>query len=422
MTSLIAGARQIVTCRGPARARRGREMAELDLVENGSVAVGDTGRIEAVGPYRDLRRRYPGVEVTEVEGVLFPGFVDCHTHAVFGAARLADHERRARGISYKEIAAAGGGILASVNDVRSRTVEELAGLMESRLRALVASGTTTVEVKSGYGLELQSELAQLEAVRRVGAGGGPSLVATFLGAHEVPPEARDDPDAYVSLVIEEMLPAVERQGIARFCDVFCEPGVFTVAQSRRVLEAARQHGMGLKLHADEIDPSGGAELAVELGAASADHLAAISVAGIEALSGSATVAVLLPGTMLFLGSRNQAPARKLLDGGAAVALATDFNPGSSPGVSLPLMSTLGVSQMGLIPAEAIIAITVNGAAAVGMAADRGQISAGFRADMALAAVRDWRELPYWYGVNLISQVWINGVACDSRQWPVNCLG
>jgi imidazolonepropionase len=412
----------VVTCRGPARARRGREMAELDVVEKSSVIVGEAGRVEAVGPYRDLQRRYPGADVTEVEGVLFPGFVDCHTHAVFGAARLADHERRARGISYKEIAAAGGGILASVNDVRNRSAEELAGLMEPRLRALVASGTTTIEVKSGYGLELRSELAQLEAVRRVGAGGGPSLVATFLGAHEVPPEAREDPDAYVSLVIEEMLPAVEQQGIARYCDVFCEPGVFTLAQSRRVLEAARQHGLGLKLHADEIDPSGGAELAVELGAASADHLAAISPAGIEALSGSATVAVLLPGTMLFLGSRKQAPARKLLDSGAAVALATDFNPGSSPGVSLALMTTLGVSQMGLIPAEAIIAITVNGAAGVGMAGDRGQIAAGFRADMALAAVRDWRELPYWYGVNLISQVWINGVACDSRQWPVNCLG
>lgn len=412
----------MVTCRGPARARRGREMAELDLVENGSVVVGDAGRIEAVGRYSDLQREYPGAEVTEVQGVLFPGFVDCHTHAVFGAARFADQERRARGISYKEIAAAGGGILASVNDVRSRTTEELAGLMQGRLMALVASGTTTVEVKSGYGLELETELAQLDAVRQVAASGGPSLVATFLGAHEVPPEARDAPDAYVSLVVEEMLPAVERQGIARFCDVFCEPGVFTVEQSRRVLEAAQTHGLGLKLHADEIDPSGGAELAVELGAASADHLAAISAGGIEALSRSATVAVLLPGTMLFLGSRRQAPARKLLDSGAAVAFATDFNPGSSPGVSLPLMTMLGVSQMGLIPAEAIIAITVNGAAAIGKAGDRGQIAPGFRADLALAAVRDWRELPYWYGVNLISQVWINGVACDSTRWPVNCLG
>jgi imidazolonepropionase len=397
-------------------------MAALDVLDDSSVVVGDNGHIEALGSYRDLRKAHPDAEVLEVEGVLFPGFVDCHTHAVFGAARLADQERRARGISYKEIAAAGGGILASVNDVRTRSAAELAGLMEGRLRALVASGTTTIEVKSGYGLEVESELAQLDAVRLVAAAGGPSLVPTFLGAHEVPPEARDDPDGYVSLVVEEMLPAVERQGIARFCDVFCEPGVFTVEQSRRVLVAARRHGLGLKLHADEIDPSGGAELAVELDATSADHLAAISVGGIEALSGSDTVAVLLPGTMLFLGSRKQAPARKLLDSGAAVALATDFNPGSSPGVSLPLMTMLGVSQMGLTPAEAIIAITVNGSAAVGTVRDRGQIAPGFRADMALAAVRDWRELPYWYGVNLISEVWINGAACHSRQWPVNCLG
>ncbi len=412
----------MVTCRGPARARRGHEMAALDVLDDSSVVVGDNGHIEALGSYRDLRKAYPDAEVLEVEGVLFPGFVDCHTHAVFGAARLADQERRARGISYKEIGAAGGGILASVNDVRARSAAELAGLMEGRLRALVASGTTTIEVKSGYGLEVESELAQLDAVRLVAAAGGPSLVPTFLGAHEVPPEARDDPDGYVSLVVEEMLPAVERQGIARFCDVFCEPGVFTVEQSRRVLVAARRHGLGLKLHADEIDPSGGAELAVELDATSADHLAAISVGGIEALSGSDTVAVLLPGTMLFLGSRKQAPARKLLDSGAAVALATDFNPGSSPGVSLPLMTMLGVSQMGLTPAETIIAITVNGSAAVGTVRDRGQIAPGFRADMALAAVRDWRELPYWYGVNLISEVWINGAACHSRQWPVNCLG
>jgi imidazolonepropionase len=397
-------------------------MAALDVLDDSSVVVGDNGHIEALGSYRDLRKAYPDAEVLEVEGVLFPGFVDCHTHAVFGAARLADQERRARGISYKEIGAAGGGILASVNDVRARSAAELAGLMEGRLRALVASGTTTIEVKSGYGLEVESELAQLDAVRLVAAAGGPSLVPTFLGAHEVPPEARDDPDGYVSLVVEEMLPAVERQGIARFCDVFCEPGVFTVEQSRRVLVAARRHGLGLKLHADEIDPSGGAELAVELDATSADHLAAISVGGIEALSGSDTVAVLLPGTMLFLGSRKQAPARKLLDSGAAVALATDFNPGSSPGVSLPLMTMLGVSQMGLTPAETIIAITVNGSAAVGTVRDRGQIAPGFRADMALAAVRDWRELPYWYGVNLISEVWINGAACHSRQWPVNCLG
>ncbi len=421
MSTIIVGATQVVTCRGPARARRGREMAELDVLSDSAVVIGDDGRIEAVGPYSSVRAEHQEADVTEVSGVLFPGFVDCHTHAVFGTARLADHERRARGIGYKEIAAAGGGILASVRDVRSRGASELAGLMRPRLARLVANGTTTVEIKSGYGLELESELAQLEAIRQVSSDGGPSLVATFLGAHEVPPEFRDDPNRYVSLVVDEMLPAVARQGIARFCDVFCEPGVFTVGQSRRVLQAAVRHGLALKLHADELDGSGGAELAAELGAASADHLASVSRAGIAALSGSEAVAVLLPGTMLFLGSRKQAPARQLLDAGAAVALATDFNPGSSPGMSLPFMTTLGVSQLGMMPSESIVAITVNAAAAIGEAASRGQIAAGFRADLALAAVHDWRELPYWYGVNLIAEVWLKGVACHPSEWPVNCL-
>jgi imidazolonepropionase len=271
-------------------------------------------------------------------------------------------------------------------------------------------------------LQLESELAQLEAIEQLATDGGPDLIPTFLGAHEVPSEARHDPDGYVRLVVDQMLPAVRRQGVARFCDVFCEPGVFTIEQSRTVLEAARRQGLGLKLHADEIDYSGGAELAAAMGAVSADHLAAVSDAGMSALAGSSTVAVLLPGTMLFLGSRNQAPARRLVDAGVAIALATDFNPGSSPGLSLPLMATLGVSQMGLIPAETIIGITVNAAAAVGEAASRGQIAPGFRADLTLIAARDWRELPYWYGVNLVTEVWIEGVACHPRERPVNCLG
>ena len=233
-------------------------------------------------------------------------------------------------------------------------------------------------------------------------------------------EYRDDSDRYVELVVNEMLPVVRRDGLARFCDVFCEPGVFTPQQSRTVLEAAARHGLRPKMHADELDGSGGAELAVELGAISADHLAAISPAGIAALgSAEETVAVLLPGTMLFLGRSGHAPARALVDAGAAVALATDFNPGSSPGMSLPLMAMLGVSQLGLFPAEAITAITVNGAAAVGEAGRRGQLAPGFRADIVLAAVADWRELPYWYGVDLVSRVWVDGVPCHPNLTPVN---
>jgi imidazolonepropionase len=395
-------------------------MRELDVLDDGAVLLADDGRIGAVGATRDLRRAHPDAQVVDVDGVLFPGFVDCHTHAVFGAARLADHERRAHGVGYKEIAAAGGGILSSVRDVRERSPDELTDLTRRRLNHLLALGTTTVEVKSGYGLAVDAELKQLEVTAAV-SNGGPSVVPTFLGAHEVPAEYRSHPDEYVDLVVREMLPAVERQGIARYCDVFCEPGVFTVDQSRRVLEAALRHGMELKIHADELDPSGGAELAAVLGAVSADHLAAISEAGITALAHSETVAVLLPGTMMFLGQRRQAPARRLVDAGAAVALATDFNPGSSPGMSLPLMATLAVSQAGLVPAEAVIAMTANGAAAVGEGHTRGQIAPGFRADLTLVAVRDWRELVYWYGANLVTTVWVAGVACHPGAGSVNFL-
>jgi len=421
VSTLLVGATQVVTCRGPARARRGREMEQLEVLEDAAVLIGDDGLIAAVGSVGELRQRAAGAAIVELEGVLFPGLVDCHTHSVFGSARLADYERRARGIGYKAIAAAGGGILSSVEDVRQRSRDDLVDLTRRRLDRLLRHGTTTVEVKSGYGLQLDAELKQLDVIEAV-ANGGPDLVPTFLGAHEVPAEYRSDPSAYVELVVHEMLPAVQRQGVARFCDVFCEPGVFTVDQSRRVLSAARQHGLGLKLHADELDPSGGAELAVELGAVSADHLAAISDAGIAALAASDTIAVLLPGTMMFLGRSQQAPGRRLIDAGAAVAIATDFNPGSSPGMSLPLMATMAVTQARVLPSEAVTAITVNGAAAVGEAHSRGQIAVGFRADLALAQVHDWRELVYWYGTDLVTEAWVGGVACLLRERPVSFLG
>ncbi len=419
MTTLLLGASQVVTCRGPARARRGAEMADIDVIDNGAIAVGDDGNILDVGRGGDMRAAFPSAEIEEVEGVLFPGFVDCHTHAVFGAPRVEDHERRARGVGYKEIAAAGGGILSSVRDVRAKSPSELEVLTRARLQMLLAQGSTTVEVKSGYGLSLDAELKQLDVIRALHHQ-RPNLIATFLGAHEVPAEYRDDRDGYVDLVVREMLPAVVQHGLARFCDVFCEPGVFTPGQSRTVLTAALEHGLRPKLHADELDGSGGAELAAELNAVSADHLAAISQAGVDALgNASDTAAVLLPGTMMFLGREGRAPARRLIDAGAAVALATDFNPGSSPGMSLPLMTTMGVSQLGLVPAEAVIGITVNGAAAVGEANRRGQLAKGFAADVVLASIADWRELPYWYGVNLVAGVWVGGAACHPSLKPLN---
>jgi imidazolonepropionase len=390
-------------------------MAEVEVLRDAAVLL-DGARIAWLGPRADAP---PADREVEISGVLLPGLIDCHTHAVFGAPRLDDHQRRALGESYQAIAAAGGGILQSVRDVRARDAAELEAVTRARLATLLANGSTTIEVKSGYGLDLETEIKQLRVIRRLAAAQPATLVATFLGAHEVPPEYRGDRAAYVRLVCEEMIPAVARERLARCCDVFCEPGVFTPAEARVILTAAQRHGLALKLHADELEGSGGAELAAELGALSADHLGGISEAGIRALAASGTVAVLLPATMLFLGKRTQAPARRLIEAGAAVALATDFNPGSSPTAGLPLVMALGVSQLGLRHAEALTAVTVNAAAALGLAGERGQLAPGFAADLMVAAVDDWREVAYWMGGNVVSAVWTGGSACPAPTLPVS---
>ncbi len=387
----------------------------MEVLRDAAVLI-DGARIEWVGPRAEAPR---ADRTTEVSGVILPGFIDCHTHGVFGAARLDDHQRRALGEDYKAIAARGGGILQSVRDVRARSEAELEALTRARLATLLAHGATTIEVKSGYGLELEAELKQLRVIQRLSAAQPATLVPTFLGAHEVPPEHRGDRAEYVRLLCEEMIPAVTKGGLARCCDVFCEPGVFSPAEARAILTTAKSHGLALKLHADELDGSGGAELAAELGALSADHLAAVSEAGVRALAASGTVAVLLPATMVFLGKKSQAPARRLLEAGAALALATDFNPGTSPTVSLPLVMALGVSQLGLRHAEALTAVTVNAAAALGLAGDRGQLAPGFRADLVVAAVDDWREVAYWMGANVVSAVWTGGSACPTPTLPVS---
>jgi len=407
----------VVTCRGPARARRGREMADLDIIEQGAVLI-DGPRIRAVGPYAELRAADPAAEVVEVSGVLFPGLVDCHTHAVFGAPRLDDAERRALGEDYQAIAAQGGGIQQSVRDARARTEGDLAALTALRIEALLRHGSTTIEVKSGYGLDLETELKLLRVIGTVGRTVPVTIAPTFL-AHELPSEYRNRRADYVRLVCDEVIPVVARERLASACDVFCEPGVFTPAEARAILTAARRAGLAPKIHADEFAGSGGAELAVEIGARSADHLAAISDAGIAALGASDTVAVLLPATMMLLGGRRQAPARRLLDAGAAVALATDFNPGSSPTVALPLVMALGVGQLGMRYAEVVHAATVNAAAALGLAGSCGQIAPGFRADLVLGSVAEWRELAYWVGANLVTAVWTAGSACLPRSRPVS---
>ncbi len=422
MTDLLfVDASQVVTCAGPPRARRGAEMRDAGVHAGWAVAVRDE-RIVDVGPQAALEREFAGAERIDCRGgVLTPGLVDSHTHAIFGRARYEEQEMRAAGVPYMEIARRGGGIHASVRDTRSRTEDELVALAAPRLMRLASYGTTTVEVKSGYGLTTESELTQLRAIARLSAMLPLRLVPTWLGAHEIPLEYRESGEArasYVKLLIDHMLPAVTREQLAKFADVFCEPGVFTTDETRRILTAARQAGLALKLHADELEPAGGAELAAQLGATSADHLAAISPRGIEALAGSQTVATLLPGTMLFLGKGTQAPARALIDSGAAVALATDFNPGTSPTVNFPLMLTLGVSQLRMSVAEVMLAATVNGAAALDLAERVGQLAAGFSADLALFDAEDVRELPYWYGDRRCRGSWVRGKPCHPYELPL----
>ncbi|WP_411282398.1 imidazolonepropionase [Gemmatimonas sp.] len=412
--TLFVNAAQTVTCAGPARARCGAEMQDAGIQVGVGVAVqGD--RIVAVDEDDALRRRFPSAaEVDCDRGVLAPGFVDSHTHTVFGRARYEEHELRATGVPYLEIAKRGGGIHASVRDLRSRSDDELFLLAVPRLQALAAGGVTTVEIKSGYGLSVHDELRTLRVVARLAATGPLNIVATCLGAHEVPLEYRERPDGrarWIDCLTHELYPAVAAEHLARFADVFCEPGVFTVSETRQLLEAARKHGMLPKLHADELHDGGAAVLAAQLGATSADHLAAISPEGIAALAASSTVATLLPATMLFLGTGRQAPARALIEAGAAVAVATDLNPGTSPLQSFPLVLTLAVSQLRLSASEAWIAGTVNGAAALGLAGITGQLREGFRADVAVHAADDFRALPYWFGERLCRVAWAGGRAC-----------
>ncbi len=414
MPTVLINASQVVTVAGPARARRGPEMGTVEVLTGAAVAFGD-GIILDVGPQDELLKRYKGAETIDCGGgVLTPGLVDSHTHGIFGKPRHEEQELRASGVGYMEIAKRGGGIHGSVRDLRTRSEDQLFALAVPRLRRLAAHGTTTIEVKSGYGLSVEDELKSLRVIKRLAAALPMRIVPTFLGAHEIPLEYRAAPRSrgeYIALIINEMLPAVAAGSLARFADIFCEPGVYTTDESRRILNASRAAGLGIKLHADELEPSGAAELAAELGATSADHLAAISEAGIRALAESGTVATLLPGTMLFLGRPKQAPARALIEAGAAIALATDFNPGTSPTVNFPLMLTLAVSQLRLSVAESVTAATVNGAAALGLAGETGQIAPRFSADMALFDIGDIRELPYWYGDNRCRRSWSRGIAC-----------
>jgi imidazolonepropionase len=361
-----------------------------------------------VGSPEDRRARFG--ELPEAErldgrgGTLVPGFVDPHTHLPWAGSREEEFSRRLSGATYQEIAAAGGGILSTVAATREASEEELRRRVARRLDLMLAHGTTTAEAKSGYGLNLDDELKQLRAIRDAADAHPVDLVPTLLAAHEIPPEHRGSRERYVDLVCREIVPAAAEAGLARFCDVFCEEGVFTAAESRRVLEAGRDWGLAPRLHADEFVDSGGALLAAELGALSADHLIAVSPAGVEALAGAGVTAVLLPGTSFFLMKHRYAPARRLVEAGVPIALATDCNPGSSHTESVPMVFVLAVFELGLTIEESLTAATLNAACSLGLGAEIGSVEEGKRADLVLLDAPNVLHLAYHYGVNPVAAV------------------
>jgi len=340
--------------------------------------------------------------------LLTPGLIDSHTHPAFAATREDEFEMRSQGKSYLEIAEAGGGIRNSVRKLREISEIDLTDLIETRLNLMLQHGTTTAECKSGYGLSTAAEIKSLRAIQAASARTPLHTYSTLLGAHEIPDEYQQNRAAYVALIIDEMIPAVAQQDLATYCDVFCETGVYTPVETEQILLAARQHGLELKFHADEFVSSGGAELAAKIGALSADHLMAVSAAGISALADSDTVATLLPGTTFFLGSSTWAPARKLIDAGISVALATDFNPGSNMSLSLPFIMTLAVIYLHMTPLEALQAVTQGAAKSMGIDNATGCIFPGFQADAVLWQAENYRQLPYFYGSNQVKQIMVGG--------------
>jgi imidazolonepropionase len=399
---VLRHAAQLVGVTRPGELRKtGKPMGDPGIITDGAVVI-DGDRIAWLGPTADLLDLPAEAEVIDLSGkVVVPGFVDSHTHLVFAGDRLDEWEQRLRGASYQEIAAAGGGIMSTVRAVRQSSREQLKALARSRLQRLLSFGVTTVEVKSGYGLTPADEIKCLEAIAELNAEGPVELVPTFLGAHVVPAEHAGDRGIYLDQLCDDMLPEVARCGLAEFCDVFCETGVFSLEESERILRRAAGLGMKLKVHADELTPLGGANLAVRLGAVSADHLLCVSEAGIDALAASGTVATLLPGTAFFLGMP-AAPARKLIERGATVALASDCNPGTCPTENLPLVGSMACVSMGMLPGEALTALTLNAAAALGRSEQVGSLAVGKQADLVVYDVTDYRELFYHFGV---CQVW-----------------
>jgi imidazolonepropionase len=393
---LVAGAGECATALGT-RARGGAQLGAIELRHGAALAI-DQGRIVAVGPEAELAARFQARERLDARGgLLVPGFVDAHTHPLFAGTREDEFEARTRGASYVEIAQAGGGILSSVRGVRSSSPEQLLALLLARLDRFLELGTTTVECKTGYGLSLADELKCLEVLRQAQRLHPVEIVPTFLGAHEFPAEYRERRGEYVQLLCEELLPAVRAQGVAEFCDVFTESHVFGIEDSRRILLRARELGLRLRLHADQLTPLGGAQLAAELGAASADHLEFVDEAGIAALGAAGVVPVLCPLVPLCLRQTQEAPGRRMIDAGLAPALATDFNPGSCYLQSMPEVLTFAALRYRMSAAEALTAATLNAACSLGRGAQLGTLEPGKQADLLVLDLPNHRHLAYEFG-------------------------
>lgn len=404
MKKAVLGCSQLVTLQGPPRPRTGRELRDLAIIADGAMLI-ENDRIAQIGPRSQIAPLINSdCEVIDAGNrVVMPGFVDAHTHPVFAGNRAAEFEQRAEGATYAEIAAAGGGIRSTVRQTRAATEDDLLAASQKYISWFLQAGTTTIEAKSGYGLTLEDESKLLRVIARLQPL---RTVPTFLGAHEIPDEYRGRKQEYVRLVIDEMLPSVAKA--AEYCDVFCEPNVFNVEDSREILSAARARGLGLRIHADQLSNSGASALAAELGAATADHLEHVDARGILALKAAGVQPVLLPGSVYALGSTRYAPARDMIAAGLAVVLATDFNPGSSPTPSMPMILSLACTQMKMTPAEAITAATFNAACSLNRAHEIGSLAPGKLADFVIHDCADYREIPYFFGIQSARAVFIGG--------------
>ncbi|RAS75996.1 imidazolonepropionase [Priestia endophytica] len=409
----IKHATQLATLAGKGKGPRSQEaMSELGLIEDGSLWI-ENGIIQAVGTTNDLEKRYAEklhtADVVEASNHLVtPGLVDSHTHVVYGGSREREFEMRLEGATYMDIMNAGGGIHATTRMTREAIEEELLEQTMSRLDSFLAHGVTMVESKSGYGMNLETELKQLRVMKELQQKHVIDLVPTFMGAHAVPPEFKGKEDEFVDYLIDKMLPIVAEENLAEFNDVFCEKGVFTPEQSKRILEAGKEYGLVPKIHADEIEPYGGAELAAKVGAVSAEHLLKASDEGIHAMAKAGTIACLLPATALYL-REEVAAGRKMIDAGVPVAISTDCNPGSSPTTSMPLVMNLACILMRLTPAEALTAATYNAACAINRQEQVGSLEVGKQADIVLWDVKNYQELQYLFGVNHVKAVWKKGI-------------